>query len=398
MLELIAALPAGGPLLRSLGGEPGVHLVGGAVRDLLLGDRPLDLDLVVEGDAAATASRIGDERVVHDRFGTATVTLDGFSYDIAPARSESYPHPGALPEVEPAAIDEDLLRRDFTVNAIAVALGGEDAGTVRSAPNALEDLDARLLRVLHDRSFIDDPTRLLRLARYGSRLRFEIEPATLALARGALGGEALRTVSGPRIGAELRLLAREPDPVAALATLHELEIDRRIHPRLGMTDERLARRAMQLLPADGRPDRLAIAIAARAVPAPELRRLLDRLAFEAADRDAIAAAASGSEQLARRLSAAGRASEIAGAVDGAGPESVALAGALGAEEPARQWLERLRDVRLEIDGRDLLAAGVPEGPAVGRGLAAARAAKLDGEVAGREAELAAALRGADATG
>jgi tRNA nucleotidyltransferase (CCA-adding enzyme) len=398
LLEQISSLPAGGPLLRALGDAPGVYLVGGAVRDLLRGGRPLDLDVVVEGDAAATASRIGDEPVVYDRFGTSTVDAGGFSYDVARARRERYPTPGALPEVEPAGINEDLLRRDFTVNAIAVALGGEDRGSVRAAPGALDDLDAGILRVLHDRSFLDDPTRLLRLARYASRLGFRTEPATLALARAALGEGALATVSGPRVGTELRLLAREPDPVAALATLHELGIDRAIHPAFGLTDEGLARDAIGLLPPDGRRDRVALAAAARAVEAGELRAKLDALGFEAADRDAIVAAAGGAPALAERLERAARPSEIAHAVAGAGVEAVVLAGALGAEEPARTWLERLRHIELEIDGDDLLDAGVPQGPAIGRGLTAALAAKLDGQAVGRDAELDAALRAAQQTG
>ena len=398
LLEQVSSLPAGGPLLRALGDAPGVYLVGGAVRDLLRGGRPVDLDVVVEGDAAATALQIGEQPVVHDRFGTSTVNAGGFSYDVARARRERYPSPGALPDVEPAPIAEDLLRRDFTVNAIAVALGGEDRGSVRAAPSALDDLDAGVLRVLHDRSFIDDPTRLLRLARYASRLGFDPEPATLALARAALGEGALATVSGPRIGAELRLLAREPDPIAALATLRELGIDRAIHPSFGLTDERLARDAIVLLPPDGRRDRVALAAAAQALGADQLGGLLDALAFEAGDRDAIVAAANGAPALARRLERAARPSEIAEAVGGAADETVALAGALGAEEPARAWLERLRQVELEIDGDDLLDAGVPQGPAVGRGLAAALAAKLDGLVAGREAELGAALRAARSTG
>jgi tRNA nucleotidyltransferase (CCA-adding enzyme) len=394
VLELIGTLPAGRPLLDALGDEDGVYLVGGAVRDLLLGGRPVDLDLVVEGDAPAVAARIGEQPVVHDRFGTSTVTAKGFTYDVARARGEVYPHPGALPEVYPAAIDDDLLRRDFTVNAIAVALGGERAGSVRAAPGASEDLERRLLRVLHDRSFIDDPTRLLRLVRYASRLPFGIESGTRALAADAVRSEALRTVSGPRIGAELRLLAHERDPIAALAALRPLEIDSAIHPRLGLRDEALARRAMGIMPDDGRRDRLALAAAGLDVPAHELHGLLDSLAFEAGDRDAIVSAASGAEGLARRLSTAQRPSEIARAVDGAGLEAVALAGAIGPERQAREWLGSLRHVGLEIDGGDLLAAGVPEGPAIGRGLAAALAAKLDGEAAGRDAELAAALRAA----
>jgi tRNA nucleotidyltransferase (CCA-adding enzyme) len=398
MLELVGNLPAAAPLLGALADAPGAYLVGGAVRDLLLGGQPVDLDLVVEGDAAAAASRIGGEPIVHDRFGTSTVCAGGFTYDVARARREHYPTPGALPEVEPASIDEDLLRRDFTVNAIAVALDGELPGAVHAAPRAIEDLDGQLLRVLHERSFIDDPTRLFRLVRYASRLGFDPEPATDALARAALDEGALATVSGPRIGAELRLLAREPDPVAALAALRASAIDRAIHPSFGLADEALARRALALLGADGRRDRLALAAATRAVPAQQLGELLDALAFESADRDAIVAAASGGPELARRLAGAARPSEIARAARGAGAEEVALAGALGPEEPARWWLERLRHVGLEIDGGDLLRAGVPEGPAVGRGLAAALAAKLDGAVAGRDGELAVALRAAQETG
>lgn len=398
LLELIRALPAGGPLIRALGEARGTYLVGGAVRDLLLGGRPLDLDLVVEGDPAELASRIGERTVVHDRFGTSTATLDGFSYDIARARGERYERPGALPDVFPAGIDEDLRRRDFTVNALAVALGGDEAGAVQAAPHGVEDLDARLLRVLHDRSFVDDPTRLLRLARYRSRLGFDVEEGTRRLAEQAVRAGALRTVSGPRIGAELRLLAGETDPLDALRRLGELGIDRSIHERFGLADEALGREALTLLPADGRRDRLALAVASRAVAPAELTELLDALAFEAADRDAIVAAASGAERLADRLRDARRPSEIATAVAGAGPESVALAGALGPADAARDWLERLRRVRLEIDGGDLLEAGIPEGPAIGRGLHAALAAKLDGEASGRDQELAAALRTAAATG
>jgi tRNA nucleotidyltransferase (CCA-adding enzyme) len=263
-----------------------------------------------------------------------------------------------------------------------------------AVPLALEDLDARRLRVLHDRSFIDDPTRLLRLARYAGRLGFAVEPRTQALGEAAADSGALSTVSGSRVGAELRLLAREPDPVGAFEALRELGIDRAIEPSFGLSDAALARRALELLGADGRRDLVVLAVAVRTVPAPALPALLDRLAFEARDRDTVLAAATRSEEVAAALERATRPSEIADALAGAGPEVAALAGALGPADAARQWLARLRHVRLEIDGHDLLAAGVTEGQAVGAGLRAALAAKLDGRAEGREAELAAALEAA----
>jgi tRNA nucleotidyltransferase (CCA-adding enzyme) len=395
LMGRVQALPAARPLLAHLrDGGVSVHLVGGAVRDVLLGGMPFDLDLVVEGDAAAFAASLDGDLRLHDRFGTSTVVLDGFAYDIARARRETYARPGALPDVEPANLAEDLLRRDFTVNAIAVALTGEEPGELAAAPHALEDLQARRLRVLHDRSFIDDPTRLLRLARYAARLGFEIEPRTRTLADAAIGAGALRTISGPRLGAELRLLTREDDPVTALLAVRDLGIDRALHPGFGLDDEALARRALGLLPADGRPDRLAVALAARGVPARELPRLLDGLAYEAEDREAIVAAATSAGDLARALAAAGTPSAIAAAAAGAPLELVALAGALGPDRQAREWLERLRHVRLSIDGGDLLAAGVPQGPAIGRALRAALAAKLDGRADGRDQELAEALNAA----
>jgi tRNA nucleotidyltransferase (CCA-adding enzyme) len=397
LIDRVRALPAAVPLLTRLGDAAGVYLVGGAVRDLLLEDLPYDLDLVVEGDAGTLARRLGPA-VVHDRFGTSTVTLNGFAYDIARARAERYARPGALPDVRPATLAEDLRRRDFTVNAMAIELGGARAGELFSVEHALEDLAARRLRVLHDRSFIDDPTRLLRLARYQVRLGFAVERQTRELGLAAGRSGAMQTVSRPRIGAELRLLAREPDPIAGLQALRELELDRAIHDGFGLKDAPLARRALALLPGDGRRDLLALALSARGVPAAALGELLGSLAFEAGDRNTILASALRGETVASGLERAGQPSEIFDAVGGAGPELIALAGALGPAEKARQWLEQLRHVRLEISGEDLLAAGVPEGPAVGRGLRAALAAKLDGLTSGRESELQYATQAATSSG
>jgi tRNA nucleotidyltransferase (CCA-adding enzyme) len=392
LLARLGALPAARPLLEHLPDEPGLYVVGGAVRDLLLDREPRELDLVVEGDAAAVAARLGGALRAHDRFGTVTVTLDGRSYDIAAARTETYARPGALPDVVPGSLDDDLWRRDFTVNAGAVALAGPRRGELRAVPEMLADLEAGVLRVLHDRSFVDDPTRMLRLARYAARLGFGAEPHTRALLDQAVTGGALDSVSGSRIGAEVRLLSREPEPVASLRMLGELGLDRPLGLDGGEDAADLARRALSLLPAEERRDRLALAAAS--LGRDGLWGRLDAWGFTAGDRDVITAAASRAQALAPRLRGARRPSEIGDAVKGGPAELVALAGALGAEEPARAWLEHLRHVRLEIDGEDLLAAGLPAGPAIGRGLKAALADKLDERVSSREEELASALRAA----
>lgn len=392
LFDRVRSLPAAVPLLERIGPDPPVHLIGGAVRDLLMGGAPTDLDLIIEGDPADLASGLGGETRSYDRFGTATVVLDGHNYDLARARRETYARPGALPDVEPATLGEDLLRRDFTVNAAAIALNGATPGELRSAPSALEDLDRRQLRVLHARSFVDDPTRLLRLARYAARLSFGIEAYTDELARVALQDDVLATISGSRIGNELRLLAREADPIAAFRALHALGADDAIEPGFGLDDPLLAEAALDLLPADGRRDRLALAVVVRRLAAARRTSLLDAMAFEAGDRDAITVVATRAEPVAKALAQARRPSQIADAVADGPPELVALAGALGPAAPAREWLERHRHLQLAIDGSDLLVAGVPQGPAIGEGLRAARAAKLDGRVNGPEQELAEALR------
>ena len=260
------------------------------MRDLLLGRSPRELDVVTEGDASALAHALGAS-VEHPRFGTATVELDGARIDVATARRERYRAPGVLPEVESATLDEDLLRRDFTVNAIAVTLDGEHAGEVHAAPGALEDLRAGRLRVLHDGSFLDDPTRLLRLARYRARLGFEIDPHTAELASRAVAARALDTVSGARIGAELRLALGEPDAVGALVAMDDLSVLTALHPRLRF-DQPMLTRALVLLGDHGRPDLLAMAsltlpltIRAHDDPRAEIAALLDRLEFAAPDRD-----------------------------------------------------------------------------------------------------------------
>ncbi|HEX3512294.1 MAG TPA: hypothetical protein VHT27_14485, partial [Solirubrobacteraceae bacterium] len=272
-LDRLGDLPGGRELLAAAKRREDIALVGGAVRDLLLGHWPRELDVSVERDAAGLAGALAAsvspserpyghpvEPTLYDRFGTASVAWGYGRIDIAERRAEAYAAPGALPDVRAGTLEEDLARRDFTVNAIALALGGPERGELHAFEGALEDLAGGLLRVLHDRSFLDDPTRILRLARYAARLGFEIEPHTRRLAREAVAAGALDTVSGGRIGAELWLAVREPDAVAALGELDALGV----LAALGLPspfDDALAREALALLPAEGRAELLLMAVA-----------------------------------------------------------------------------------------------------------------------------------------
>jgi tRNA nucleotidyltransferase (CCA-adding enzyme) len=407
VLERLAAQPGGRELLEVAQQRADVALVGGAVRDLLLEHVPRELDVVVSGDSsslvAELAARVTDaQTTVHERFGTAVVRWDGDArIDVAERRAESYASPGALPDVRPGTVAEDLARRDFTVNAIAVPLGGPERGRMQAAENALADLAARRLRILHEQSFSDDPTRVLRLARYRGRLHFDVEDETARRARQALASRALDTVSGGRIAAELWLAAAE----GTLTSLGDLGV----LDALGLParfDEILMKEAAALLPPDGEGVVLAMAVLFHPPqPAPpgareRSARLADRFEFPAETRERVLSGAFDAPALAHAIDHAQRPSQLHEALEGRYVEAIAIAGALGARrspeirERAMRWLQELRGVELEIGGEDLLAAGVPQGPEIGRRLEQALGRRLDGELeAGREAELAAALDG-----
>jgi tRNA nucleotidyltransferase (CCA-adding enzyme) len=359
LAERLAALP-GIERLREAALPIDAYLVGGAVRDLLLGRRRADIDVAVEGDVAELARRLGGETRAHERFATASVRVDGLEVDLAAARSETYAHPGALPEVRPAPLAADLARRDFTVNAMAVPLS--DDPELIDPHGGLDDLRRGELRVLHPGSFEDDPTRALRAARYAARYGFALERATAELIRRA----DLSTVSNDRTETELRKLAAEPEARKAFELLREWGV-LELRPEL----LELAAAVGDLTAAE---PWLAVALRADAVLAAVLGRGVDQ-ARELASAEPI------------------RPSEAVERARGRTGVELALARALGAE-----WLDRYvaewRAVRLEISGSDLIAEGVAEGPAVGRGLRQALRAKLDGEVRGRSEELRAALAAA----
>ncbi|MCK4331930.1 MAG: CCA tRNA nucleotidyltransferase, partial [Dehalococcoidia bacterium] len=211
-----------------------VYLVGGAVRDLFLGRANFDLDLVVEGDAIRLAQELAKDGqaklTVHPRFGTAKLSYTDFSLDLATARRETYSQPGALPTVQPGSLTDDLCRRDFSINAMALCLTPQRFGDLVDLYHSKDNLDNQLIRVLHPNSFIDDATRILRGLRYEQRLGFKLEPETAELLR--RDAAMLDTISGDRIRHELELILREDQPERVLRRADEVGVLNKLHPSL----------------------------------------------------------------------------------------------------------------------------------------------------------------------
>ena len=202
-----------------------LYLVGGSVRDVFLGGEPRDLDLSTEGDTEALAAKmhamLGGEVGCHEAFGTCTLTLGDWVVDLATAREEVYPHPGALPQVTPSTVGADLARRDFALNALAVRLKPNPVDLLDPF-DGMEDLRTKTIRTLHGRSFVDDPTRIIRGARLAGRLGFTFDDETLAQVPAALEPTILQQVSPSRLRTELELTLAEKRVTPALLYLEAL--------------------------------------------------------------------------------------------------------------------------------------------------------------------------------
>ena len=213
------------------------YLVGGTVRDLLLGIESLDIDIVVEGDAIAFAERLAHELhgiiVSHRRFGTSTVmTPEHLKIDFATARKETYEKPAALPTVEFGSLKDDLIRRDFTVNAMAISLNEHEFGQLIDFFDGTGALSRKTIEALHGKSFIDDPTRILRAIRLEQRLRFTIEAHTANLIHKSMEKEIYKKLKEPRLRDEIMLILKEKEPFRIIKRLDEFKALKIIHPRL----------------------------------------------------------------------------------------------------------------------------------------------------------------------
>lgn len=382
------------------------YVVGGAVRDLLLGLEHFDLDFVIEGSAIALADKLAkihpdrfEVTTKHDRFQTATVNFKAKGLrevDLSTARSEFYEYPAALPTVEPSGLEQDLFRRDFTINALALCLNPDRFGKVIDLFDGLEDLQARTVRVLHQFSFIEDPTRIVRAARFASRLGFTLEKNTSEQAKRAIDMGIFDNLGGIRIKKEIKLVLESEQRLAGLDILAKLGAKLRYldeELEYGSQERKLIRRGEQLLeryPIND-PWLVYLALLLGRLSPDRLYHALDRLHLAGEDKEIVTRGL----ELITNLAGQGKnlkRSEIYALLRGTPDASLAIAACQArpgsvVRRMVRVYFEELKHVATSLSGRDLLNMGFPEGPPIGQALQALLNARLDGLVSSRKEEL-----------
>ncbi len=371
-----------------------LYLVGGVVRDLPLDRSNLDLDLVVEGDAMALAQQAASvtqgKLTVHRRFGTATLRWGKWSIDFARARSETYDRPGALPRVIPGSLVDDLFRRDFTINAMAVRLNPGCYGEVIDIYSGQADLEKKLVRVLHGESFTDDATRIWRALRYEQRLDFRLETDTRRLL--ARDIPMLDTISSDRARHELDLVLKEARPEKVLRRAGELKVLRRLHPALkaGHTLSARFERARELVSPESRLASVYLALLTYPLTDKEVEDFISLLRIPGRSAKVMR----DSQRLKAKLKLLATAnlapSRIYAALQDYAPAALVVS-AVAADSPAVSrniglFYGWLRYVKPSLTGDNLIQMGMAPGPGVRELLERLRTARLDGEVTTRQGE------------
>jgi tRNA nucleotidyltransferase (CCA-adding enzyme) len=393
--------------------EVSLFVVGGCVRDLLLGIDNFDLDLVVEGDGIAFARQLAamtQARVtIHERFGTAVVLLpDGFKLDVATARTEYYEYPTALPTVEQSSIKKDLYRRDFTINALAVRLNGKGFGDLLDFYGGQRDLNEKVVRVLHGLSFIEDPTRVFRAIRFEVRFGFHLGRDTVALIGGAVKMNLFHRLSGHRLLEELKLLFSERESTQAIRRLAELDLLRFIHPKLQWSD-RLQRLFTaieeavdwyRLLFLDRTMEVWLVYMMGLLEVLPEraVTDVLKRFPFSESEAATLRASRAAGHTVMRQLVKRPplKPAEVYRLLSGLSDETlVGLMAKSKGESAKRQisaYFTTFRHVKPVLSGSDLKAMGIKPGPEFKRILVRLLDARLNGEVKTESEERALATR------
>jgi tRNA nucleotidyltransferase (CCA-adding enzyme) len=395
--ELLALLREASRAARELGFS--IYIVGGFVRDLLLNQPNLDLDLVVEGDAIALAKHLAKKRGGrvhgHTRFGTAKWMLPKGAapiehLDFTTARTEFYAHPSALPEVETSSIKQDLRRRDFTINTLAICLDPDRYGQLLDPFGGEGDLQRGLIRVLHNLSFIEDPTRILRAARFEQRFGFKIEPRSEQLVGDAL--DMLHRVSGERLRHELMLIFQESEPEKTMARLADLGVLRAIFPKMKF-DEWHAAKFRAVREAEHCKPITCFGLLAYHLTQSEAREFARRFKLTKAEEETLAELLALRDEAASPLSAPPTAlapSALYRLLEEYSDDALAIFEIAADDARVRErvtlFRTRLRHITPELTGDDLRRMGIPPGPAYRKILARLRDARLDGEVTSRAKE------------
>jgi tRNA nucleotidyltransferase (CCA-adding enzyme) len=400
--EVYAMLKLSGEIAEQLG--YGAYLVGGSVRDLLMGEQNLDIDIVIEGDgiafARALAARVPAKVKPHEAFGTAQVFLEGLRLDVATARTEYYESPAALPKVETSSIKKDLYRRDFTINSLAIKLNPHDFGLLMDFFGGQRDIKEKTLRVLHNLSFVEDPTRAFRAIRFSERFGFKLSRHTSTLMKSAIEMGLFDRLSGSRLYDELLLAFQETNPVRTLQKLSDYGLLKVIHPAITFDDdlqhslttlgEALA--WYDLLFLDGKVDRGIMYLMALLSLLTDADRgeALMRLEVPPVVRTLIQKGITEAVTILAKLPAKDPAA-LYHLLSGRETEVILFAMSAAKDKRKKKdishFLVELRKVRPILKGNDLKLLGVPPGPLYTTILTELRDARLLGKVATREDEI-----------
>ncbi|GAB6035484.1 CBS domain-containing protein [Fundidesulfovibrio butyratiphilus] len=406
--NLFAVVKGAGSLAKSLGYEP--YVVGGFVRDLLLGRPNLDIDLVVEGDgiafAEALAKEYGGRVKSHQKFKTAVVILpDGQRIDVATARLEYYEYPAALPTVELSSIKMDLYRRDFTINSLAIHISPDDFGRLVDFFGAQKDIKAKAIRVLHSLSFVEDPTRILRAIRFEQRFNFRIGVQTERLIKSAINSRFVHKLSGSRIFHEMRHILEDDNPVACIQRMQQLKLLAAIHPKLALDPQKEAALAEServiawygLLYVDPKPMvwRIYFLSLCAGMDEKDVAEITERLGFSKQHTTQFAALRHSIRDTVGKIFdweyRRAKVSELYFLLRELPLDGLLFLMARNPRETVRKaisiFFTTLRDQKLDITGADLLAMDIPPGPNYSRILRQVMAAKLDGEAVSKTEQL-----------
>ena len=390
--ELVGFLKQVGEIAAARG--EAVYLVGGIVRDLLLEETSLDIDLAVEGDAMILARELIKERggkiTIHSHFNTAKILWSTWSIDLTTTRRESYSRPGALPDVKPGSLNDDLFRRDFSINAMAINLNPKTYGHLIDPYSGSTDLKGRLIRVLHEKSFIDDSTRIWRGLRYEQRLDFMLEVETLKLLQRDI--PMLDTISGDRIRYELECILKEKIPEKILQRAGDLGVLRKLNPALkgnGWLAEKFGKARQTILPQTPSP-KLYMVLLAYHLTNKESEQFITYLRLPKSTAQILRDSSSIRKKINKLADPEIKPSQIYHLLHGNTPQAITANIIATDSENARcnmrLYTDKLYKIKPALNGNDLIKMGIDPGLCMKKMLNKLLDARLNGGVKTREDE------------